>query len=510
MYQKRDDLNNLVWSLTNGEKRYLTNIFKQSKEDALYVALYEKIQNAKSGTINDSSEISGRVKIDKKRFLYKTILKHLKQMHPKSSPDVIIQNYLAEVEILYNHSLADQAMRLLTKAKELANKHEKFGLYLQVLQWEQRLNIVLAQPVRSIADIRNEEGAVLEKNAQINLLLGFYSQVMLLKKEYGYAKGDVKKELDITVIMHPSFPKEKDCISNKAKYYYNLIYSIYHWMTFNHEKAWEYSQSLLKDDGQNILPSDYINGLFQHITSSVCVVRFHDALYGIQLAQAFMEEYKLNQSNQYKQLFFAYDATYRMIIYGYMGNKEELKAVIHTSERQLEQWGDVIPIELRQVVLGNIMNAYVAVDDLDNAWIVWNQLFNKQFKNIRKDIYADLFLFRILFLLQSKTYELVHSAAASALRFYRKTEEHKSQFQLETKLALLFAKELDYENKKTLAPILHSFKLKLQDFIKDIRGGIGFQEHYSRYIIWANAIEKDVPYYEAAREWYTDFSVKVK
>ncbi|MNJ95336.1 hypothetical protein D3C87_130460 [compost metagenome] len=502
MYRKKDDLEQLIKSLTGREKSHITKTFKQSKVDSMYVSLYVEIQNAKSLTRISNLGLSGKVLINKKYVLYATLLKHLKQMQTTISPDVEIQNLLADVEFLYNHSLADQAMRLLNKARKIAGTHEKYGLYLQILNWEQKLSIVMDRPLRSIEAIRIEEEEILAKNAQINLLVSFYSQIMLLKKQHGYAKGTIKDELNVQIINHPLFPGQQDCKSNKAVYYHSLILSIYHWMIFDHTLAYQYSKALLQDDNQNILPSDYINGLFQHITSSVCVKKFKDALKGIQVAQAYMEEYKLNQSNAYRQLFFAYSSTYKLIIYGYTGEKDKLKEAIEDTIKQLDIWSDFIPIEFRQVVLGNIMNAYIAINDLDNAQVLWNQLFNRQSNQVRRDIYADLFLIRIFLLLHSQTYDLIPSASASALRFYRNSHENKAQFKLETSIVQLFVKEINYDNPKNLKPLLDRVRELLQNYIEDVRGKLSFQEHYTRYILWANSIEKKIPYWQAARDWY--------
>lgn len=505
MKRKKEDLEHVIQSLTKGEKYFITNTFKQSAKDAMYVSLYNKLQNTNCRTSKHDDQLKGKVLIDQKRFLYKTILKHLREMHSKLSHDITIQNLLAEVEILYNHSLADQAMLLLVKAKRLADQHEKFGLSLQILQWEQKLSIVLDRPFRTIDEIRKEEEEVLAKNAQINLLLGFYSQIMQFKKQHGFVKGTAKIELDEKVVLHSSFPSLEDCKTNKATYYFNLIFAVYHWMTFDHIKAFHFSQSLLKNDGRDILPSDFINGLFQHITSCVCLAKFNDVLQGIQLAKAFLEEYKLNQSHAYRQLFFIYDSIYKLIVLSYMGEKEKLKEVINHAERQLEFFGEFISTEHYQLVLGNIMNSYIVINDLDKAWSLWNQLFNKQFKQVRMDIYADLFLFRVLYHLQCNTYELLPSVSHSALRFYRKTEDDKSQFKLESSIVQLFTKEQDYSKPEVLQPLILQAQVSIKNYIKEIPGSIGFQEHYTRYIIWLEAIGQNIPYYEAAQQWYAVF-----
>lgn len=46
----------------------------------------------------------------------------------------------------------------------------------------------------------------------------------------------------------------------------------------------------------------------------------------------------------------------------------------------------------------------------------------------------------------------------------------------------------------TIREIITNFISRVSD--------IGFQEHYSRYQIWCDAIENDKPFYKAAQRWY--------
>lgn len=501
MYQGRDDLNQLIKSLTNGEKRYLTNVFKHSAEDTMYRDLYTSLKNGESGVQSKNNVLAGRSKIEQKRMLYKIILRHLRQMHRESSIEIQIQNFLTDVETLYNHSLAEQGLHLLSKAKKLATNHEQFGLGLQILQWEQRLQLVMPVPSRQIEDIRKEEEEMLVKNIQINRLVSLYAQVVILKKTYGYAKGDIRKELDTLIMGNLKLDTDKEYKSVKAKFFRNLILSIYYWMIFDHAKSFAFSSTLLDNSGRIILPEDYLVGLFQHITSSVCLARFSDALNGILLAGAHMEAFNLGQNIPRQQNFFAYDASYRSIIYNYMGKQEELSELISNTQLRLKYWGDSLSKELRHVVMGNLMNAYVGVGNMEKAEAIWNQLFIHESKKVREDIYGDLFIFRIFFLLHCKRYELIQPVAKSAIRYYESNTERKARFQFEDDLAKLFAKSVHWEKKENLARLLESIQSLILDLIFKKTGSIHFQEHYSRYEIWTEAILQDIPYYKSAQNW---------
>src|SRR5690606_18380195 len=152
------------------------------RDKPLFLQLYNMHENGKS----DLHEIFGSGPPQSltvaKRRLYANILKCLRSLHDDMSVDVIIQNHLSEVEILYNHSLSEQSLPVLLKAYDLANKHEKFGLLLQVLDWERKLNIVLDSSDRTIAEIAGEEQFVLNKLIQIRQLENIYSHAKSQKK----------------------------------------------------------------------------------------------------------------------------------------------------------------------------------------------------------------------------------------------------------------------------------------------------------------------------------------
>jgi len=254
-----------------------------------------------------------------------------------------------------------------------------------------------------------------------------------------------------------------------------------------------------------VLPNDYISGLLQHITSSVCLGYFDDTLQGIYLGVAYIEEHKLNQSANFRALMFAYHATYRIIVHNYMGEKRRILDTIKQTLPQLSLHEHALSFELKQIIYGNLMNTYMAAGDLEQAEAVWDNLFNKQSKTVWLDIYADLFLFRLFLLLHTKNYSLLLPAAQAAERFYRKNEQPKQQFEVELPIALLLQKDRDYRDPEVLKQVMAEASGFVQKFIGNLPGLNNFQEHYTRYIIWCDAIEHDEPYYEAARRWYKGY-----
>jgi pentatricopeptide repeat protein len=393
-------------------------------------------------------------------------------------------------------------MFLLSKTYELAWTHEKFGLMLQILEWEKRLNMVMDEPSRLTELIVEEEKKVLKMYAQVMEMESIFSKAKEFKRQYGFVKGKLKTKLEREIVNAPNLPKIEECLSEKAVYYFNFIHALYFWMILSHRLAFQYSRQLLASKVRVVLPGDYVDGIFEHITSSVCMARFEDALKGIELGVTYVEEQKLNQSHAFMLRMFAYQRTYQLIIYNYMGDREKLCGVIRETEAKLKLYENMLSFETKQVILGNLMNAYMGTGDLEKADEIWNSMLNKQGRSIRRDIYADLHLFRLFSLVQAKSYVLLQPAAASALRYFKKEEDSKKTFEVEAPIATLLSKELDYANKDILKTIMEKIMNIVQEYISGLRNIINFQEHYTRYIIWGEAILNGEPYCQAASRWY--------
>lgn len=303
-------------------------------------------------------------------------------------------------------------------------------------------------------------------------------------------------------------PKPGSIQSQKAGFYYHFIHALYYWMTFDHQQAIIHSQQLLQTSSESLPPGDYINGLLEHITSCVCTGKFQDALKGMEMGNAFIEEANLTQSHAFTGRMFAYRATYEMIIYNYMGNRSKLTETIRYVEQQLQHYDKLLTFESRQVIVTNLMNAYMGMGDMKKADEIWDSLFNKQSKTIRQDIYGDLFLFRLFSLLENKTFVLVSSAAQSAIRYYRKPENENPNFKLELAVANVLSRKADFENGAIKREMLIEIKSILQKFIKGLKGCDDFQEHYTRYTIWCDSLINSESYHLTASRWYKNFNIQ--
>lgn len=509
MYKQRDDLQRLINSLTTGEKRHFTGLFSpKNKAESLplYLQLYQLYEKGKSKPDNYLPEVSARSLIMARKRLYDNIIESLLLFHHEKSTNTVLQNKLSSLDILYAKGLAEQALVIWNKAYLQAVEQEKFNILLQLLDWEKRLNIVLDSPTRDSITIKDEEESVLKKLQQIHALERIFSHIMLLKKQHGFIKSDLRYQLEAETVLAPDMPSAKDCLSTKAIFYHDLIRSIYHWMIFEHTEGYAYSLKLLEHNPENIMPNDFLYGILQHITSCVCILKFNETLNGIELGKFYLETYDLSNLPKFVGQVFVYEAIYSIIVHSYMGNKSKLSQCVEDTELRLESYSNFIPIDLRKVVLGNLMIGHMALGNMDKAEEFWQLVYDKQYRKVREDITADLYFFRLFSLLHTKQYDLIPSAARSAYHYYTTTRSSSDMFEAELSISSLLRKDQNYEKTETLRELLEFVKSTLNNFIKDINNINGFQEHYTRYVIWADAILHDEPFYLAAQRWYADNS----
>ncbi|WP_316835018.1 hypothetical protein [Pedobacter nutrimenti] len=513
MYYTIEDLQKLIDSLSGAEKRYFktsSKAFSAEGEYPKYLQLYDHMASGQTQYREMDLTLRGNVQTTAKRQLFLNILKSLRDFHQKKSPEIIIQNSISEIEILCHLNLPDQSMGILRKALKLADEKEKFGLVLQILEWERRLNLVSSTGGRSNAEVKKEEHLVLSKLTQIKELESIYIQAKELKKQYGYVKGLMKKNLIKETIRAKGMPAKSECLSQKALYYFHFIHALYYWMIFDHSNAFLYSKELLAVENQVVLPSEYIDGILEHVTSCVCLGKFEDALQGLEMASAYAEEHGLNQSNSFKVKFFYYQVSYQIIIFNYTGNRSRLLQTIKDAEMKLTQYGTQLSFESRQVIHANLMNAYLGVGNIKKVDELWNQLFRRKSKSVRRDIYDDLYFFRLFNLLQSKTYVLIPAMASSAYRYYKRIKDHEHLFEPELKIATLLQKEHHFDRSEIRMEVFEEIKLILQQYLNGLKGLDNFQEHYTLYFIWIESLISERPFQELAAKWYKQYKIRTK
>jgi tetratricopeptide (TPR) repeat protein len=137
-----DNLFQLIKTLTKAEKRnfrlYVTR--NQDSEELKFIRLFDVLDKSKdydeTALFKKVPEIKKEQLSNLKAHLYKQLLTSLRLLHKNRNADIDIRENIDYAKILYNKGLYIQSLRILDKAKGLAETNHQDLLRLEVIEFE--------------------------------------------------------------------------------------------------------------------------------------------------------------------------------------------------------------------------------------------------------------------------------------------------------------------------------------------------------------------------------------
>lgn len=168
-----DEVFQLVKSLTKSEKRYFKLIASLQRGEKNYLRLFELLNDMPE--YDDDAvraHFAGQrcaVQLNVvKRYLYDLILKSLRAFHTDSSMRARVREMLTSAAILRQKGLTDHALRIATRAKEIARENE---LFLELLLAQSTLQSIVADETLSVEECDARYDAIEETlGVQLNLV----------------------------------------------------------------------------------------------------------------------------------------------------------------------------------------------------------------------------------------------------------------------------------------------------------------------------------------------------
>jgi hypothetical protein len=511
MYRKKNDLQCLVTSLTSAEKRHFTIISNAfDSKHSNYARLFNILSN-EAGDISAKAPAPEDKQVHSAttgKTLYHNLLKTLRLYYQEASIDMILNNLLCEVEILFLKNLGFQSLTLLDKAKKLAYESERHAVVIQALGWERKLNFILSQPQRSEYEIAIEEEKVSKEMQQVIQLQRLFNRVLEYKRKHGYIRGALRQQLQQEINETGLELYATDTLSEKSRYYAFFTQVLFHWMQYNHHEAFRYSQQLVRIQPGVISEIEYLMALLEHVTSCICLGRFKDALAYLEKAETFKNSLSLKNVVPCTMKLFYYKTCYRLMAYMYMGDKENCRMVIKETEQQLVLLRSHLSNEMEQVINNALRNACLSTGDMDKAEALLNKMVSNPASPLRTDVYDDAILFRLFWHFTREDYSILPHFALSAFRYYKNFKDDQNRFDIELKISsmLRHAKinSLPSEKKR----ILNQLRSVIIDHISACTTLNRFQEHYYYYVIWIDSIVQRKPFHEVAAAWHEQYKAE--
>lgn len=236
--QQTDHLFQLIKSLSKSEKRNFrlyVNRLKSgegTKFSQLFDILDKQEEYNEQEILNKASSIKPQQLSNLKAHLYKQLLKSLRLKNLNSDIEISIREWIDYARVLYNKGLYQQSLRVLEKAKGMAEANRKNILHMEIVDYEKLIE--LQYITRSIGNRADELTSEIQEvsrkihSAQTysNLALKLYS----LYLKVGSAKNK-KDMLMVSSFFNSNFVPPEDI--SRCDFYEKLyIYQAYLWYNY--------------------------------------------------------------------------------------------------------------------------------------------------------------------------------------------------------------------------------------------------------------------------------------
>ena len=224
-----DHLFRLIKTLTKAEKRnfrlYVTRNQSQSNEDLKFIQLFDVLDKQKEfqeeAILRKAPDLKKEQLSNLKAHLYKQLLSSLRLLHKQNNVDIEVREYLDYAKILYNKGLYIQSLRILDKAKAIAQSLHQYFLMLEIVEFEKQIESRhITRSVENRASTLADEASSLAQRIQN---LSFMSNLALRMYGFYLEFGHVRHQEDLTRI-DTFFKQNKPTFTASNMRFFELVY----------------------------------------------------------------------------------------------------------------------------------------------------------------------------------------------------------------------------------------------------------------------------------------------
>lgn len=404
--KKSDKLFELINSMSMSEKRYF-KLFggrHSGNEKSNYLKMFEILEKMEAynpdlltkGLVK--RKVSTRYLSSDKSYLYNLVLRSLSSFHWSKTAGLQIKEMLHQVEILYERGMADHCLKVLRKARSLAENHQLYGMLPEIERYEYR-----AASINGDLNLINDSLLNAEKTANILSNLRVYSslhnQMYDYKRRYAKARTQVVLDEIGDLMRHPLLREETQPPSFWATFYYWETHAAYQYVRDSRAKELEANQQAVElleaqPNYEQEFPAEYatVRSRILMLQSNLDDEAFNDKFIEFQQLpdRPYQAHHQIN-ANIYINAYLA--QMWRLV-----ENKrfEEAFNLIPVMENMYETFEPDIPIHVK--ISYQYLFAYVYMTNgiYDRSLSHVNLLINEFSENDRPDLHAYVRLLSLM------------------------------------------------------------------------------------------------------------------
>ena len=441
----------LVKSLSPSEKRYFRLfVGKEGKsQNKKFLRLFELIEAQsvydEDKLLEQEPSLKRSQMSNLKAHLYKRILQSLRAFDSANVRDIKIRELIDHAQILYNRSLYNQCVRVLQKAKKLAQKHHNLEMLLEIFKWEK---LVLSQTVGKGNQKRVNViiDQVRDVNNRINNINSFSNISVKLNALY-LRKGFIRNQKDydmVTAIFQEGLPTYQEATLSfyEKLHLYNLLVDYYFFIQ-DFKQGGEFAQKWVDLFSETDQIKDhldiYLKGLNQLMIAQYKLMRYPEFVSNHRRMKSLpnMEGVELDANLQLKLQKYTYSHLFNK--YFMMGDFDIGVMLMEKIKPGLEEFIPQLDKHSRLIMYYKIACLYFGNSNFNEATKWLHRIINSDSDDIREDVLSFARIVNLVSHFELGHTEVIPYYLRSTYRFLSKNDDLQ-QFQ---KYILRFLKRLE-------------------------------------------------------------------
>lgn len=470
------ELFKLIKSLTKSEKRFFKLSSSLQAGDKNYLKLFDYID---ASSEYDEAALKEEFKKEtfikhlpsEKNHLYKLILKSLRAYHADQNLNSILKQEIKNIEILYGKALYKECEKFLQRAKGLAQKHEKFYYWYELINWEKKLLDSAFESGDFDADLDKlveEEEFVIARLRNLAEYTMIYSKINLIFRSGGFTRNETEKQQVEAIADYHLIKGKNTALSSKAASICYYIKGLCAAANRNYDDSFTFfnrTKEILdnKPDIKIDVGQRYLNTLIHLLRCYIDTGAYKEAAALIQDIRD-LEGTKGFNSLDISVRIFANSYNQELTLLHKLGEFEKAVGLIPQIEERQHEFDEKISKELSLLLTYNKAYSYFGIGDFKTALAYLNEVLNDNEQNLRQDVYSFARMFNLIVHFELENYDFLEYVVKSTNRYLSKQER---DYQIENTCLKYIRKLAKAANALDKIDYFEQMKKEVSELLKD-------------------------------------------
>jgi hypothetical protein len=429
------ELFKLVKSLSKSEKRFFKMSSSLQSGDKNYLKIFDLIEKQDE---YDEEEIKKTFKNEvfikhlpsEKNHLYKLILKSLRSFYSEQSISSILKQEIKNVEILYNKALYKECEKFVSRAKVLAEEHEKFYYWFELISWQKKL---LEEAYESgefstdLDELISEEELVIAKLRNLAEYQIIYSKINLIFRSGGFTRNEKERKIVDDIADYHLIKGKSTAISTRAASMCYYIKGLCAATNRNFEDSFQFFNRTreildhnpkIKEDSQQ----RYVMTLLHLLRCYIDGKNYEKAQSLIIEIRGLPDKKAFNSMDIFVKIVSnTFNHELNMLLK--MGDFSKAIALIPDIDNQFSLYEDKISKEQELYLLYNKAYSYFGVGEYKKSLSFLIDVLNDNEQNLRQDIYSFSRILNLIIHFELENYDYLEYIIKSTNRYLSKYEK---------------------------------------------------------------------------------------